>query len=66
MSQTAKKSLSAKIAELDQAVEWFYSDEFSLDDAITKYQSATELAAEIEKDLVGLKNRVEVLADFTK
>ena len=66
MSQTANKSISNKIATLDQAVEWFYGDDFTLDQAIEKYQSATRLAREIEQDLSELKNQVEVLADFTK
>ncbi len=66
MSQAANKTISTKISELDQAVEWFYGDEFTLDQAVTKYKSASELAKEIEHDLTELKNQVEVLADFTK
>lgn len=66
MSQTANKSISNKIATLDQAVEWFYGDDFTLDQAVKKYQSATKLAQEIEQDLSELKNQVEVLADFAK
>jgi exodeoxyribonuclease VII small subunit len=62
-----EKSLNAKIAELDQKVEWFYSDEFKLDEATEKYKEAVELAKEIEKDLNELKNEIEVLAeDFSK
>lgn len=62
-----EKSLNAKIAELDQKVEWFYSDEFKLDEATGKYKEAVELAKEIEKDLNELKNEIEVLAeDFSK
>ena len=56
MSQTANKSISDKIATLDQAVEWFYGDDFTLDQAVKKYQSATKLAQEIEQDLSELKN----------
>lgn len=66
MSQTANKTLSSKINELDQAVEWFYGEDFTLDQAVKKYQSATQLAQEVEQDLLALKNQVEVLADFTK
>ena len=66
MSKT-EKSLNEKIAELDQKVEWFYSDEFKLEDAIAKYKEAAELAKDIEVDLKKLKNEIEVLAeDFTK
>lgn len=66
MSQTANQSISNKIATLDQDVEWFYGDDFSLDQAVDKYQAAIKLAQEIEHDLSELKNQVEVLADFTK
>lgn len=62
----SKLSLNQKIAELDQAVDWFYGDDFDLDQALEKYQAATALADSIEHDLGALKNQVEVLADFTK
>ncbi len=63
----AEKSLNEKIAELDKKVEWFYSDDFKLEDAVENYKNAAELAKEIEGDLTKLKNEIEVLAeDFTK
>ena len=63
----SKKNLNQKISELDAAVEWFYSDEFSLDGAINKYKDAIKLAKDIEKDLTELKNEIEVLSeDFGK
>ncbi|MBQ3309230.1 exodeoxyribonuclease VII small subunit [Candidatus Saccharibacteria bacterium] len=62
-----KKSISDKIKELDMAVDWFYSDEFSLDTATEKYKSAIKLAKEIETDLDSLKNEITVIQkDFTK
>ena len=66
MSET-KMSLNQKIEKLDGQVEWFYSDEFKLEDATGKYKEAVGLAKEIEKDLKELKNEIEVLAeDFSK
>ena len=66
MSET-KKSLNEKIAELDKKVEWFYSDEFKLEEAVENYREVVGLAKEIEKDLTELKNEIEVLAeDFSK
>lgn len=60
-----KKSLNAKIEELDGKVEWFYSDDFKLEEAVEKYKEALALAKEVEKDLTELKNEIEVLdADF--
>ena len=62
-----KPSLNQKIEKLDGQVEWFYSDEFKLEEATDKYKAAVKLAKEIEKDLNELKNEIEVLsADFSK
>ncbi len=62
-----KKNLNAKIAELDEKVEWFYSDEFELSEAVKRYEEATRLAKEINEDLDKLKNEIKVLAkDFSK
>lgn len=64
---TEKMSLNQKIEKLDAEVEWFYSDEFKLEEAVDKYKQATKLAKEIEKDLNELKNEIEVLTeDFSK
>ena len=61
------KTLSAKIEQLDTAIEWFYSDDFSLDEATDRYKSALTLATDIKKELNALKNHIEVLSeDFTK
>ena len=61
------KKLNEKIAELDERVEWFYSDEFKLEEAVEKYKGALTLAKEIEKDLDELKNEIEILKeDFSK
>ena len=64
---TEKLSLNQKIEKLDNEVEWFYSDEFKLEEATERYKQAVALAKEIEKDLDGLKNEIEVLSeDFSK
>jgi len=63
----AEKNLNQKLKELDKQVEWFYSDDFKLEDASKKYKEALKLSEEIEKDLKNLKNEIEVLnEDFTK
>lgn len=69
MSKVATKSkstISEKLSQLDEQIEWFYSENFSLDQALDKYKSAAQLTKEIEKDLSELKNQVEVIEDFTK
>ena len=61
------ENINQKIKQLDQLVEWFYSDQFKLEEATTKYKKAIELAKKIESDLNSMKNEVEVLAkDFTE
>ena len=61
------KSISDKIAELKEGVDWFYSDDFKLEDASDKYKALTGLAKEIERDLDELKNEIKVIdEDFSK
>ena len=61
------KTLNQKIEDLEKQVEWFYSDEFNLDEAAKKYKDSIGLAKEIENDLRELKNEIEVLTeDFSK
>lgn len=63
----ATKKISTKIDELKTGVEWFYSDEFELDKAASKYKDLTVLAKDIEKDLTELKNEIKVIdEDFSK
>ncbi|MBQ3294291.1 exodeoxyribonuclease VII small subunit [Candidatus Saccharibacteria bacterium] len=60
-------SITDKINKLNEQVQWFYSDDFTLDQAEENYQKATELAKEIEEDLNNLKNKIEIISkDFTK
>ncbi len=60
-------TLNQKIENLDEQVEWFYSDNFKLDEAVEKYKEAIKLAKNIEKDLNELKNEINVIAeDFSK
>ncbi|MBR3322704.1 hypothetical protein IKG13_01435 [Candidatus Saccharibacteria bacterium] len=61
------KNISEKIDELKGGVEWFYSDDFKLEEASEKYKALTGLAKEIEKDLAELKNEIKVIEeDFSK
>lgn len=67
MSKIAKNNISQKISQLEADIDWFYSEDFNLDQATEKYQSALKLAKTIEQDLANLKNKIEVLSlDFTK
>lgn len=62
-----KKTINQKIEDLDKSTNWFYSDDFNLDEAVEKYKAAIKIAKELQKNLDDLKNEVEVLAeDFSK
>lgn len=61
-----KPTIEQKVHQLDEQVEWFYGEDFTLDQALNNYQKTVDLAKEIEQDLTELKNRVEVVADLTK
>ena len=61
------KNVSDKITELKTGVDWFYSDDFKLEEASERYKKLTDLAKEIEKDLNEMKNEINVIAkDFSK
>ena len=61
-----KITLNEKIEKLDKEVEWFYSEDFKLEEATDKYKAAIKIAQDIEKDLCNLRTEIEVLtADFS-
>ncbi|MBQ3445169.1 exodeoxyribonuclease VII small subunit [Candidatus Saccharibacteria bacterium] len=62
-----KMGINEKIAKLDAMTEWFYSEDFKLEEASEKYKQAMVLEREIEKDLDELKNEIEIIdKDFSK
>lgn len=62
----SKKTIKQKLTELDAAIEWFYGDDFALDQALEYYEQANKLAKEISDELESVKNEIEVVEDFTK
>jgi exodeoxyribonuclease VII small subunit len=61
MSTKNNPSIAEKTAKLDELVAWFDSDQFELEQALDKFTEAEKLANEIERDLLGLKNNIEVV-----
>ena len=60
-------SINEKINKLNNQVQWFYSDDFNLDQAENRYKESIDLAKEIEKDLKELKNKIEIIdKEFSK
>lgn len=54
-------SIQQKIDQLNEKMAWFHGEEFNLDQASERYKEVEELAEEIEKTLVEVKNQVTVL-----
>ena len=64
---TEKLTINQKLEQLDQQIEWFYGEDFSLELAAEKYQAAATAAKEIESDLNEIKNQIEIIdRDFSK
>jgi len=61
MSEKNERSIAEKTAQLDQLIAWFDGDDFELEKALDKFKEAEKLAAEIEHDLMKLKNNIEVV-----
>ena len=59
--QENKLTIAEKTALLDSLIAWFDSDDFELEKALDKFAEAEKLAAEIEADLLSLKNNIEVV-----
>lgn len=60
MSQV-NKTIAQKTEELSGLVAWFDSDNFSIELALDKFKQAEKMAVDIEKDLLALKNEVNVI-----
>lgn len=66
-TSTEKLTINQKLEQLDQQIEWFYGEDFSLEQAAEKYQAAAIAAKEIESDLSEIKNQIEIIdRDFSK
>lgn len=63
MSVKNSDTLTEKLAKLDEMVAWFDSDDFELEQALEKFTEAEKLAAEIESDLLALKNTISVVKE---
>jgi len=55
------KSIQEKTAELTKLVAWFDSEEFTLEAALDNFKLAEKLAVDIEKDLLKLKNEINIV-----
>lgn len=54
------KTIEERIAALEQAVAWFESDEFTLGEAVERYQQVQQQAAAIQTELAELRHTITV------
>lgn len=54
-------SFQKKMAQLEELINWFESDEVELEVAVKKYEQALALCKELEDHLKTAKNEVEVI-----
>lgn len=60
--KTAAKSYSRMLAELQEIIDWFESDDVDLDEALKKYQQANHLIDKLENYLKTAENKVRKIA----
>lgn len=63
MSAKNNLSIAEKTAKLNEIVAWFDGEEFELEKALEKFTEAEKLAAEIEQDLMALRNDIQVVKE---
>jgi exodeoxyribonuclease VII small subunit len=61
MSKNDTLSIQTKLAQLDELVAWFESDDFQLEQASDKLKAAKKLADEIEHDLDSVANEIQIV-----
>ena len=65
--QTPKTTINTKLNDLKTKIDWFYGEDFSLDQATDNYQATVTLAEDIKHDLKILQNQINIIAkDFSE
>ena len=54
-------SISKRMEELEEKMNWFKGDEFTLDEAAERYAEVERMASEIEEILMEMQNSVELI-----
>lgn len=61
MSQKNDPTLAEQIARLDELAEWFEQDDFDIEEAIAKFEEASEVADSVQTKLTDMENKITVL-----
>ncbi len=60
-SQKKKNTIAENIENLEALLEWFESEEITVESSIQKYEEALKLSQELQSQLDEAKNQVEVI-----
>lgn len=62
-----KDNLTVKMDKFEADLEWFYGEEFNLNQAVERYKKMMKMAQDIEADLLKMKNKIiKIEEDFSK
>ena len=61
MKDDKSVSISKRMEELEEKMNWFRGDEFTLDEAAERYAEVERMAGEIEEILMEMQNSVELI-----
>ena len=56
-------TVQSKMSQLEELVGWFQGKEFVLEESVEKFERAEKLAAEIEEDLLKIKNDIKIVKE---
>lgn len=61
MPAKAHTTIAEKMQQLEELLQWFESEEITVEEAVEKYEKALKLSKELEAQLKEAKNQVEVI-----
>ena len=61
MKDDKSVSIYKRMEELEEKMNWFKGDEFTLDEAAERYAEVERMACEIEEILMEMQNSVELI-----
>ena len=61
--KTNEKMIEQMMAELNERIAWFQSEEFNLDEAKQRFVEARQLAKDITAALDGMRHEITVLSE---
>jgi exonuclease VII small subunit len=62
--KTNEKTIEQMMAELNERIAWFQSEEFNLDEAKQRFVEARQLAKDITAALDGMQHEITVLSEY--